>query len=281
MKKVLLYVCSGILCFASTASAQQFVNGSFEPMKTLGACSDMSLLIFNANMGGIKDVSGSSFMKIANSSCNEGSPVSGSYFGIVRYDPPLGNILVFKLDKPMKSGTEYSVGISYKIPTGAPAADGGFRYGYAADSMSHDSTAGFVGQITSTSWKRDVLKFTPKQNWQYFWVEVSALGGDPFTLHLDSLYMQGLTSVNDVAAVPSFTLAPNPTKGNVTLTTDDALALPYSIQVYDVTGRVILKQEEITSRTANVDLQGAIPGVYIIKLTDAEHRVQTSRLLMQ
>jgi hypothetical protein len=210
-------------------------------------------------------------MKVANNSCNQGNPVSGSYFGIIEYVAPFTNTIVFKLDKALTVNTQYSITLSYKVPANATTMSATLRYGYGKDSLSSDSISGYKPvPITTTTWKKDTLKFIPKQVWQHVWVELGTLGGDPFELHIDDLNMLGIapvqppsSSVKEVVAIPVMTLAPNPFNNSTTLTIDKKLAKPYMIQVFDVTGRIVIQQDKLDNNQFIINRGTLQTGVYI------------------
>jgi len=276
-----LLLCSTFFNVNNT-SAQQVINGGFEPAMGLSACNDIDVKVYNHNMGNNWSAGDATLMQIANSSCSQGSPVSGTYFGVLKYAPPgEGNAIVFKLDKPMTANTAYSFTLSYKIPS-ATTVTGGLRFGYTADSLSADSVSGTTNPITTTSWKKDTIVITPKKQCQYIWIQVSALGGDPFTVHVDDVNaLKGSTSVKTVTAQKGMTVFPNPFTDQTSLTFDNAMKLPYSVMIYDVSGRLIFKRTEVQSNKFIINKGSMNTGLYMLQVIDSENNIRTSRLVVQ
>lgn len=282
MKAIIPFLCLSVLLSATGASAQQFLNGSFEPAGNITPCADVAVATYNANMGNNRAVGNAANMQVANSTCGQGAAVDGSWFGVLKYDAPFGNKIVFKLDKAMQAGTTYSYSIHYKVPVGIPPAIGSLRYGYSKDSTSTDSISGYTGSITTETWVADTFSFTPQQPWQYIWIELSALGGDPYTVHVDHLEMQiEPNGVNDVEQEIALALSPNPATGTTTLTAGAAIALPYMVEVYDLAGRVLLRKNNLQDRKTDIDITGVSSGMLFLKLTDGRQQVHTSKLLVQ
>lgn len=282
MKEIILFLCFGMLLSADDTAAQQFINGSFEPAGSITPCVDNPVATYNSNMGGNWAVGSAANMQIANASCSTGSAVDGSYFGVVKYDVPSGNKIIFKLDKAMKAGTAYSFTINYKVPVGIPPAISSLYFGYGKDSVSSDSLSGYTDPITTETWIKDTFSFTPQNAWQYVWIELSALGGDPYTVHVDDLKMLNVPEgIEEVENGNGFTIWPNPGNGVATLTMDASITLPCRVEVYDVTGRVLLTQDHLRDRKASINITGASSGMFFVKLTDGRQQVHTSKLLVQ
>lgn len=279
---VVLYM--SLVFNVNNTTAQQFINGGFEPKITLSACNDMDVKAYNHNMSNNWSAGDATTMQIANNTCSQGSPVSGSYFGVLKYMPPSdGNIIVFRLDKPMMANKAYSFSLSYKLPTGSSSSVmGGLRYGYSSDSLNVDSTSGTTDPITNTSWKKDTITITPKQSWQYIWIQVAAVGGDPFTVHVDDLTMLNTgTSIKELPSAGVIRLVPNPFVDNAVLTIDDNVKLPYSIVVYDISGKQVVKKNDIRTGNFVINRESFNTGLYTIKVIDNEQHIYTSKFNVQ
>jgi len=276
-----------LLCtylFATTnLFAQQFINGGFEPVTAIAPCKDMDVKVYNHNMGSNWSAGTATTMQIANGTCSAGSPVSGSYFGMLKYAPPSdGNIIVFKLDKPLTPNKSYSFSLSYKIPASMSSVNGGLRFGYTSDSTKADSVAGTTPPISSTAWKKDTITFTPKQAWQYVWIEVAALGGDPFEVDVDDVKM--LVTGTDVAGIDeagALQIVPNPFTGQALLKVNNNVSYPYNVMLYDMTGRVVFERKDNNQDNLIINRPDAGAGMYLLKISDSQQRVYTSKLLVQ
>lgn len=274
--------CSAMLTTVNT-TAQQVVNGGFEPATAIAPCQDIDVKVYNKNMknnwAGIHSMT----MEIADNSCGLGAPVAGQFFGVMKYSPPTrGNTITFKLDKPLTVNKAYSFILNYHIPASSVNVVGALRFGYAGDSTTTDSTSGVTDQITNTVWKRDTLNFTPQQPWQYIWLEISAVGGDPFTVYLDGVSMiTSGTGINEITAANAIHVAPNPFTDNTVLTLDRPLSLPCHLAVYDVTGRIVLEQRNVQEPTITINKASIGTGIYMLKIIDSKQHIYTSKLSAQ
>ncbi len=283
MKATLHMLACCTLLTTTTTSAQQFINGGFEPKATITACTDVAVATYNANMGGNRAIGTNTTMQIANSSCSQGTAQQGSYFGVMKYMPGSSAVISFKLDKPMTIGTEYKVALSYKAAAGSdPGVMCSFRYGYGSDSTKADSFVSISKQITATTWTKDTLKITPKKASQFVWIEVAVLGGDPYTVHVDDLNMLGMaTGIDNVTVSSHINIAPNPCNNEATLILDANATLPCTVQMYDITGKMILNKELTTERKMLISKAGLSSGVFFIRATDNSQRTYASRLVIE
>lgn len=284
MKGKLLLIACGMCLGTMHASAQQFINGGFEPTNTITACSDVTTATYNSAMKYNQEIGTATNMQLADNSCGKGTPQEGMYFGVLKYAPPSGNRIGFKLDKPMVKGTQYEIELSYKIPQGAQIVMGSIRYGYGASMTSADSLAGFMSDPPENeTWKKDTLTFTPDQPWEYIWMEVTALGGDEFTLHVDAINMLGYppaAGISDIKVADGFSIAPNPAKGVASLTIkDNGLQLPCTVQATDISGKIVLEQN-VTQRTTSLNINNIPTGMLFIKVQDKNGKTQFTKLMV-
>lgn len=284
MKSIILLMCSGMLCSVLTTSAQQITNGGFEPTGSISTCTDITLLDYNNDMGGGNRAIGSATtIRLEDASCSNGNPVEGSHFVALEYSPPFGNTISFKLDKAMTANKEYSFRISYKVPVGITPATAFLKYGYSMDSTTADSLVASEGPITNETWLEDTLTFTPKLAAQYVWIELSTLGGDDYTLHVDDVEMLNIPqSISKVTMSPYLSLTPNPASDYAILTLDANISLPCTIQLHDITGRVITSVDKhISDMQTKIDLANIPQGTYFIQLMDNQQQLHTAKLLVQ
>ena len=73
----------------------------------------------------------------------------------------------------------------------------------------------------------------------------------------------------------NFTIYPNPTSGLFTIKTNEAL----QVEVYDVTGRLILKDYLQTTKTLSIERQEA--GMYLINIKNKFDQVSTFKIIKQ
>lgn len=78
----------------------------------------------------------------------------------------------------------------------------------------------------------------------------------------------------------SVNLYPNPTSGKFTIAFDGKTASKLNASIYDINGRFLFSKDFKSENLLDLELN-AIPGIYIIKLTDSYGKSATLRLLKQ
>ena len=74
--------------------------------------------------------------------------------------------------------------------------------------------------------------------------------------------------------VQSYTLAPNPSDGNITLTQQTPDNNPVQAEIWNSTGQSIFKgQFHFTGGTTQFDMINKVPGLYLLQLTDSSGNV--------
>lgn len=282
MKSTIL-IGMGMLCCTLNSSAQQVINGGFEPAVSVTTCSDITSATYNASMGGgNRAISNMDTIGVADAACGKGNPIEGAHFVVLDYEPPVGNAISLKLDKPMTANKEYSLELSYKVPVGIAPATAFLKYGYSKDSTTRDSLVASIDQLTNETWKTDTLVFTPKVAAQYMWIELTTLGGDLFTVHVDDVKMLNIPqSINDMSVSKGLSLYPNPCSGSTQLTIDKSIPMPCTVELCDITGKVITQYETLSHGRVDIDVANATPGMYFVKLLDGQQQVYTAKLLVK
>jgi len=77
-----------------------------------------------------------------------------------------------------------------------------------------------------------------------------------------------LNAIEEKALEQRITLSPNPSSGRVFVNIDLGRELPISLQVLDLSGRMVLpaQLERISSSTIELDLRDTAPGVYLLRI---------------
>lgn len=86
-----------------------------------------------------------------------------------------------------------------------------------------------------------------------------------FSLHL---FNPNATNVDNLDNLGVFEIFPNPNKGELSIHYELFEAIPYSLQILDITGKVILKKEVSSQKTGTIilDILDASSGIYICQL---------------
>jgi hypothetical protein len=88
--------------------------------------------------------------------------------------------------------------------------------------------------------------------------------------------IQAPTAIEEVGAhIFNVAAYPNPTMGHITIAFDEILSIPVSIEMYDVTGKLVAtlcSNQSQSSPLSDYDLSNyaIAPGVYIVKVSSGE-----------
>jgi PKD repeat protein len=88
------------------------------------------------------------------------------------------------------------------------------------------------------------------------------------------------TSISDLPENNLFSIFPNPSNGKVQINWTTDTKVKATVEVVDVTGRNVLKQEAKTDHTAVLNLSSLQPGVYFIKVA-TEKAQHTERIVLE
>ena len=86
------------------------------------------------------------------------------------------------------------------------------------------------------------------------------------------------TGVQDAGLQNSVSVYPNPSNGGFTVSVPASRT--YTLEVTDLTGRVVKKEVIRNSNTAKLDLKGQAQGVYMLKIT-SEGAAAVQKLIVE
>lgn len=96
-----------------------------------------------------------------------------------------------------------------------------------------------------------------------------------------TVYAKNSTNVNDISAnQPVFDAYPNPANDIVTLNWKNAAAIPVSVSLTDITGKVVLKQQAVMNEKLTMPLSGTMPGLYFINVSN-QYGSTTKKLIVR
>ena len=76
-----------------------------------------------------------------------------------------------------------------------------------------------------------------------------------------------------------FTISPNPSQGVVKITTD-AVSYPAKLQLYDLTGKIIM-QQTLTQNEATLETSNFQTGLYVVSITDSTGAIYSTKLTIK
>jgi hypothetical protein len=161
--------------------------------------------------------------------------------------------------------------------------------GYTAGNETTDSVNFYLADYRFADNSQDYIV----KDWQ--WVDLTSLGNvdslsfslnssdagafginTPAFFAIDNLNDQTV-SIKDFENELSFSIFPNPTEGNLTINLENDVN---SIQVIDVTGKIIISEKNISKGYKSMNLTSLNAGVYFIKVT-SENDTKVQRLIKQ
>jgi hypothetical protein len=83
---------------------------------------------------------------------------------------------------------------------------------------------------------------------------------------------------DDVSTFQKLQVFPNPTRGNVTVTSATSIQ---AIEVFNVLGKRVLYNDRINNTTFNLDLEKQPSGVYLVMITDSTQNKTTKKIIKQ
>lgn len=105
---------------------------------------------------------------------------------------------------------------------------------------------------------------------------------DPVLVKVNSQTMEGpewAVSVESIDFLANLKIYPNPTTSILWISFPDTK--PWSIFIYDLTGRRLMDLHEIQGPLTHIDVSFLPQGLYFIKLSNPENRTQTQKLLVR
>ncbi|MBN2222596.1 MAG: T9SS type A sorting domain-containing protein, partial [Vallitaleaceae bacterium] len=84
---------------------------------------------------------------------------------------------------------------------------------------------------------------------------------------------------NQEKKISSFTIAPSPTKGTLTLTTFDAKNK--KIEIHSIRGKLVYSAQTHAEMKFQIDVSSYKNGIYLVSLTDENNQKQTQKLIIQ
>ncbi|XZF16442.1 T9SS type A sorting domain-containing protein [Chitinophagaceae bacterium MMS25-I14] len=141
-------------------------------------------------------------------------------------------------------------------------------------------TIDFGGTPTAISRQSaDYYWLTQNDKFPALWVNVTMVGGNAvptFTRYRDMARHVGVASLQSPEKV-KLTAYPNPSANGVFHVTIPAAWHEFSVEVYDMTGKILLAQ----ANNASVDLSARPAGQYIIRIANADNQVGYSLIEKQ
>jgi hypothetical protein len=278
---------TGLLSLICTgdAVAQTFLNGSFEAPST-PPCTNIynfQFTTFMANTGYAFGtiVTGGNAGKIFfyDGSCGEGSAQKGNDFlGLGANDAGMVDAMSLTLTAPLVVNKTYTLSFYYKKPKTMPTI--GLELGYTTDSLAFGTRVATVQAPATTNWVLQTFNFHATVSTKYITMRTVQSHTGTFAYSytlLDNFSIAPATAVAPEATAFSTAPHPNPFTTSLGFSIDEKAAMPCSITLCDMTGRVVYEQSA-SGRNLQIPRGNISAGIYLLTVRDADGAATFSRI---
>ena len=138
-----------------------------------------------------------------------------------------------------------------------------------AQLASASPTSGNFIPSTTAEWQEFSIPLSIFAGEQSIYVKFEMTSGGGNKCYVDDINIQATTGVEELINDEQIQLYPNPSAGNVTVKLNTDLAVPASIQILDISGRVIIdKTVQLSQNPVNINNENTlIPGTYFVNIT--------------
>lgn len=299
--KILNYTLLNICIFLCTPAAfgqLHFINGGLEPAttSTVMPCRNNDALRVNTmgNVWKTKDKPDSLYVgddATCAGSAKEGHHFIGLYYG--KGSTFKGNRIVLELDGTMLAGHTYS--FFYWIKGATPVVGTGAKMDWGwnnnTDSIkigTPDSTGDVSGSIDTSinydnAWHRVDATVTPGINTKYVWIgaapkttaDTGIIYVDYFFMHYAGDHVERVNVNNEIEVYP------NPYKESTQIILSPAVLLPCNYIITNITGGVVVRQDNIQNKNIKIDRVNMPTGLYFLKVTDRDKKVYQTKLIAE
>lgn len=290
MIKYYIILSSILFCTNITASAQDFVNGSFE-IATDSCLDNIPHGNVHNIIPGVYSFGTSQGLDFKANSCpyqpslQPASARHGSKYLSFGYDGTGGDSFALALTAPLSAGTTYRLSYSHRRERGTAAPSPGYGrsspfhdIGYSDDSTKFGNLIthghclnGYYDNVFS--WGDTFYQFTPSINARFITFKSTANGE---ILYLDNFSISTAAGINSIKA-KELRCYPNPFN-DYTIIQTDKIAFPFDLQVTDLAGKVWHTLKNISRKEVRVDRRDLPAGIYILQLRDKDMMVFNSKI---
>lgn len=302
-----IYIALVALLISVRTDAQTFINPSFEVnYYSLSTCTWIDSADYPTTMNNSgcyfpehdpdpKSVFNIPSIHILNNTCDEDTPHLGNFFigigamvktiGSSSTTVRFGDRVSVALNKPTIDfyGRQYTITFWYKKPKNT---DGVTLYvGASTDCMQLGVGLDTVVAPTDPGWQMRSITTTLPVGTQY----ITLMGYDPGSesypasqryTYIDDFSITDILGVKDVSSTP-ISLSPNPMVSSSTFNIDDRMKMPCKLTVYDITGRIVYEQKDLTNRHVTIERNNLQTGMYFLKVTDNNLITTSGKLMVQ
>lgn len=89
------------------------------------------------------------------------------------------------------------------------------------------------------------------------------------------------SSISEIPETPSFKIYPNPTSNSFSILIVDNSNDDFAISIYNYSGKLVKKKENVSSNTVFTNNEDLSPGIYIIELSEKKTPIGRQKLVIQ
>lgn len=130
------------------------------------------------------------------------------------------------------------------------------------------------------SYDLTALESEPTVMFRFVFASDTGVNGEGVVIDDFQIDASKVLAVNDELNASKFAIHPNPSKDIFTITRTDYLSSDMRIQVFDITGKLIAEQKNITTNDYELDLSHAIKGLYFVRIY-LDNKVLSKKIILQ
>lgn len=283
MKFVYLLFAACIMLQAN-ATAQSFVNGSFESANTSpGSCNyfhNTGLAAYTSSADtGFGTADNIAYIGAPGMSCNYGDADNGVAYLALSANNAKYDAIAMKVSPAMTAGKHYVVSFKYKSSMSGPLVT--MALGYSATNNAPGTLIAAVPTPANsdTNWKSKSYPFSPTiaAGWITLKLDLNSLAGYSF-IEIDNFKLEYAEDVETTKSHAAFSISPNPAKGYTVI---HAQGKAVSVTVTDITGRLYRSAKyQPQNNPIKLDVSDIPAGLYLVRLDDGSN-VSVEKLQVQ
>ncbi len=288
-----------LVSFTQTLFAQSIPAGNLEPVTSVTPCVFSNNAIFYGQMGGnanafstIKQTTTTSYgtFQFFNTSCSDGSPESGNWYLSMQWSNGAGSggtaagedAIALRVTPRLDTSHTYKLQFYTKKTIFYPATQ--LAVGYSkVDTAFGNYIAVLTEPTSSSTWTVHNYFFKPSDTCSWITVKADSTAtiGNFNYIDIDDFSLTDVTAVKNIAASRGVQVFPNPFHGTARIVIDENVVMPCRISISDMTGRLVMQKENISSKEISVNKNDFADGLYLIRIMDDRNNIYTTKLIAE
>lgn len=147
-----------------------------------------------------------------------------------------------------------------------------YEKGNSALATAPDNTSGFIP--TSSQWRTETISLNSYAGESALKIAIENKSGWGQSIYIDNVNISNSTSVSDADFNSSFSLYPNPNKGEFNIAVNLAKTKEVTVKVITILGKIISSKtfSSVTSGTYTMDISHEAKGIYFVEISAGNER---------